>query len=90
MIPPCPPALSRPDQDSASCVPVERARIYYPPIKVPHKHAARFSKGAQRWPAREWPAWTDAEHYAPMPEDPALWPDWCDERWTASRKAVAQ
>jgi hypothetical protein len=89
MIPPCPPALSRPDQDSASCVPAESTRIYCTPIKVPHKHASRFLKTG-RWPAREWPAWTDSERYAPMPEDPALWPDWCDERWAANGKAVAK
>lgn len=84
---PSQPAPSRPDQDTASCVPADRPRIYYPPVKVPHRHAARFPKN-RHWTAREWPAWTDSERYAPMPEDPSLWPAWTDQRWTANGKAV--
>lgn len=87
MNPPCPPALSRPDQDSASCVPAERPRLHCPPKIVPHKHAGRVIKSG-KWPAREWPAWTDTDRWELMPEDPREWPAWTDTRWETMRKGA--
>jgi hypothetical protein len=86
---PSPPALCRPDQDVTSCVPADRLRIYCRPIVVPHKHGGRTTKSG-KWPAREWPAWTDSERWSLVPEDPNLWPAWTDERWRSNGRAVAR